>query len=88
MSESAVGGVRPGGEQHLLEDVVRAVLEREASRAAGAVDSDADETFSPGAHAPGAQTVAGWGIRRRAPWTYLTPPDAATRDQGWKLHVS
>ncbi|WP_344980498.1 hypothetical protein, partial [Streptosporangium fragile] len=76
-----------GVNRHLLEDIAKAALERVASRAAG----DTDEGVVPGGDRPvssGREIVAGWGIRRRAPWTYLTPPDAATRDQGWKLHVS
>ncbi|MFF4412975.1 class IV lanthionine synthetase LanL [Streptosporangium sp. NPDC001559] len=70
------GGNRFDEDRHVLLDVATAALARAVS--------------GPGDAEPRAEggVVPGWEIQQGSPWTYVTPQDAATRPQGWKLHVS
>ncbi|MFG1876248.1 class IV lanthionine synthetase LanL [Sphaerisporangium sp. NPDC049003] len=66
---------RAGADSHLLEDIARAAVRRQAGRGAGGTGSEA-------------AADGGWEIRHLAPWTYVTPAASPIRAQGWKLHVS
>ncbi|MFD0885999.1 hypothetical protein ACFQ08_15745, partial [Streptosporangium algeriense] len=62
-------------DDHVLLDVAAAAIARAVRPPQGE---------SPGE--PGG--VPGWRIEPGSPWTHVTPDDAPTRAQGWKLHVS
>ncbi|MBB2913971.1 tRNA A-37 threonylcarbamoyl transferase component Bud32 [Streptosporangium becharense] len=92
MGKTTGGETRSGAADNLLEDVVRAILEREAKQAAGVADFGEGDSGAVGSGSGevSSQVDAGasWQIRPSVPWTYVTPVDAAARDQGWKLHLS
>ncbi|MBB2913305.1 tRNA A-37 threonylcarbamoyl transferase component Bud32 [Streptosporangium becharense] len=82
-----------GVNRHLLEDIARTTLQRVASRESADTDGEGDTdgdavSGGDGPVSSGREITAGWEIRPGTPWTYVTPPDAVRRAQGWKLHVS
>ncbi|MGJ6962812.1 class IV lanthionine synthetase LanL [Streptosporangium sp. G11] len=72
--ESTGDGVS-GADRHVLEDVARAALRRAAGETGPMTGTEADGGPD-------------WRFQVGSPWTYVTPPGADSRAQGWKLHVA